>query len=384
MSIKDIQSRYFKKALPEKTLLVNYEVSVINTVDNSSLELVLLDNTYLSMPDFKNFISVAVDKLEPGGAIIGKGFLTNFQKSIVTVLEDILIVDEDYWIYKKPFTHVIRTKYDEHLNLFDNYSEEIENTYVIALKDNKTSQAQLAECTASLDKFNMPYSVFYGYDGTDKVTIKTPEHLKNNSFMKTIKLHDHRLSITETACALSHIALWFKCIELNKPITILEHDAIMLRPYTKHQVYNSLVYLGHKVTLRGLSQKLGFGSKNFQETVELLQSKPNLLPFNHVGNCLVQTVSKNFMFVMGLHAYSIDPAIARRLISGIIADGLINPIDAVVQLGKYNMTDTGMYACQLENSETTSTIAMDAIVLGDMFNSRKNTYTLPAVSKGKL
>jgi hypothetical protein len=90
------------------------------------------------------------------------------------------------------------------------------------------------------------------------------------------------------------------------------------------------------------------------------------------------------MFVMGLHAYSIDPAIARRLISGIIADGLINPIDAVVQLGKYNMTDTGMYACQLENSETTSTIAMDAIVLGDMFNSRKNTYTLPAVSKGKL
>lgn len=384
MSIKDIQSKYFKKVLPEKTLLVNYEVGIIDKISDSSIELLILDNTYLSMPEFRSFISTAIKKLEPGGAIVGKGFLTNFQKAIVTVLEDILIVDEDYWIYKKPYTHTIRTKHDEHLNLFEDYSEDIENTYIIALKGNTTSEAQLARCIESLDKFNMSHSVFYGYDGTDKITIKTPEHLKNNSFMKTIKLYDHCLSITEIACALSHIALWFKCMELNKPITILEHDAIMLRPYTKHKVYNSLIYLGHKVTLKGLSEKLGYGSKNFEDTVELIQSKPNILPFNYMGNCLVQTVSKNFLFVMGLHAYSIDPPTARRLISGIITDGLINPIDTVVQLGKYNMTDTGMYACQLENSEAASTISLNTHLPGNMFNSRKNTYTLPAVSKGKV
>jgi GR25 family glycosyltransferase involved in LPS biosynthesis len=384
MSIKNIQSRYFTKVLPENILLLNYELEKINAVADGSIELIILDNSYLSMPDFSRLIPLCIKKLKSGGSILGKGFLSNFQKAIVTVLEDVLIVDEDFWIYTVKDTFSIDIKHDEHLNLFEDYSQDIHNTYIIALENNTTSQTQLKKCVSSLEKFNMPYSVFYGYDGTDKETIKTPEHLKNNSFMKTVKLYDQCLSITETACALSHIALWFKCLELNKPILILEHDALMLRPYTKHNVYNSLIYLGHKLTVKGLSEKLGYGIKSFDDTVKLISDKPNILPFNYLGNPLTQIINKNFMFVMGLHAYSIDPAIARRLISGIISDGLINPIDSVVQLGKYNLSDTGLYATQLEDCETQSTISIDTAVFGNMFRSRKNTYTLPAVSKGRI
>lgn len=35
-------------------------------------------------------------------------------------------------------------------------------------------------------------------------------------------------------CALSHLKLWEKCIELNKPIIIMEDDAIVSNNFTKH------------------------------------------------------------------------------------------------------------------------------------------------------
>ena len=62
--------------------------------------------------------------------------------------------------------------------------------------------------------------------------------------MSMIKITDHYLTRGEVACALSHISLWAHCVKIDQPIVILEHDAVMVKAFTQHQSYNSIVYLG--------------------------------------------------------------------------------------------------------------------------------------------
>lgn len=46
-----------------------------------------------------------------------------------------------------------------------------------------------------------------------------------------LKKHKNRdLTKGEIGCFLSHYELWLKCIALNEPIIILEHDGIFIRP----------------------------------------------------------------------------------------------------------------------------------------------------------
>lgn len=47
-------------------------------------------------------------------------------------------------------------------------------------------------------------------------------------------------------CALSHLALWEKCIELNEPILIMEDDVILHSKFMSHlnNVYNNMLPIG--------------------------------------------------------------------------------------------------------------------------------------------
>jgi hypothetical protein len=36
-------------------------------------------------------------------------------------------------------------------------------------------------------------------------------------------------------CAMSHFRLWMRCVELDEPILILEHDAVFVRPFPEFQ-----------------------------------------------------------------------------------------------------------------------------------------------------
>lgn len=93
-------------------------------------------------------------------------------------------------------------------------------SYVIRLSDyeNSVQWAQNAYDTAK--KFNWDIEYFEGTDGT-KTSLHEFGVKVNTKFKKGARYLEKPGVI---GCFLSHYRLWKKCIELNEPICILEHD----------------------------------------------------------------------------------------------------------------------------------------------------------------
>jgi hypothetical protein len=81
---------------------------------------------------------------------------------------------------------------------------------------------------------------------------------------------------------------------------------------------------------------------------------------------------------MGLHAYAIDPFMARRLVSKVITDGLINPIDVVAEVTEFEIAQTGVYAFNSSLSDISTIGFKDS---GTVMQGRKNTHSVPGVSQ---
>ena len=215
----------------------------------------------------------------------------------------------------------------------------------------------------------MPFQLFFGYDGTDKKTIKTPTHLKNSDYMKWIKIMDSALGVSEIACALSHLALWAHCMTINRPIVILEHDAIMMKKFEQMSMHNTLEYLGHKEELKHYYEEK---SNSFD---------PALFNTSIKKQPLVYPININYLFPHGLHAYAIDPIIARRLFAMVMTDGLINPIDSTIRADQFSIVQTGIYAVQTDVTDRYSTISdLNNSDPGANFFGRKFTFNIPGVT----
>jgi GR25 family glycosyltransferase involved in LPS biosynthesis len=259
---------------------------------------------------------------------------------------------------------------DDSLNITYDRTKQIAETLIISILNNENSINCATRAINSCRKVGQPNpKLFWGYDGTDKTTIKTPEHLKNSDAMRLIKVMDTRLSITEVACFLSHIAAWVHCIKINKPVVILEHDSIMLRPFTEMMVTNTLEYLGH---IGELAARLKITNPEILEFV-IAGGQYELSTKKYMDIPLVQMINTNYLLILGLHNYAIDPIMAKKLFSYVLKHGLVNPADAVIEQHEFTMLQTGIYAVQSPNAEYTSTI--DA----DLTGNRKFTYAIPGV-----
>lgn len=201
-------------------------------------------------------------------------------------------------------------------SLYRSYDMKVDQAYIIHLPNNSTSQALSARCLESCKKVSMPASLYEGFDATGK-EMTVPDHLKQQSWYKWLKVTDHHLSTTEVACALSHIALWVKCMELDRPIVILEHDAVMLQPYLHHQAYNAVVYLGCSKQLKDTSGSL-------------------IPPFS--------SINKNWFFINRAHAYAIDPAVAKKLFTMVLDRGIFESLDIMIRADDVAIVQTGMFA----------------------------------------
>lgn len=263
---------------------------------------------------------------------------------------------------------------DSYLNLYINRDKTIADTLIIGLENNVNSLSCMYRAKEYCDRVDQPNSFFWGYDGTDGKNIKTPEHLKNNTAMQMIKVMDTTLSIPEVCCFLSHIAAWVHCATINKPIVILEHDALMLRPFKELSYSNTLEYLGHVGELGSYlnSDDIMLVNKYIEnnEHHNKEHKKEVILP-------LMQMINENYLLILGLHAYAIDPMMAKRLYSYVLKTGLINPADAIIEQHEFNLVQTGIYAVQAIDSEKTSTIGLTK---NNKVQLRKYTYSIPGVS----
>ena len=280
---------------------------------------------------------------------------------------------------------------DSSLNRDYNWDPTIAETCIIALADNPQSQAQAQQALHSCEYVGQPSPwIFDGYDGTDRETIRTPRGLTKpgrspsffarkdrelNNVMSWIKVLDTALSVTEVACALSHIALWTHCININRPIVILEHDAYMVRPYTRMTYTNSCEYLGHSCELNQLFEQTG--TTNYLELVEYLKTTGRY-PDPVARLPVTMIINYNFLFSHGLHAYAIDPFMARRLFAHVLTEGLINPVDAVLEVTSFELVQSAVYAV-LGHSSANSTIDVEQNLSGR--SGRKHTNSIPGVSQ---
>ena len=236
------------------------------------------------------------------------------------------------------------------MNYYNQFEMEVEGTYIISIQDNEVSQKLTQHCLASCEKVGQPnVRLFPAFDATDSPvklqehdygkpigelgTIKVPEFLEGQAFINFLRLRRDDLLMTQIACFLSHYSLWCMCLDKDQPIVILEHDAIMVKEYLRHNYYNNIVYLG------GCEQVEG--SLHANDTIPPHASDQRGLD----------------RFICRAHAYAIDPAIAKNLVAYSIHHGLITTADAIMRCDMFGIVQDGVYA--YDNPHGLSTITED-------------------------
>jgi glycosyl transferase family 25 len=111
-------------------------------------------------------------------------------------------------------------------------------TFVIAIKGHPVSESQLQDCLTSAEKFSWEVETFWGVDGrTITNNIWEQEGISPRLDKPTMNKPGVQ------GCFLSHWALWKKCVELNKPIIILEHDAVIQDKWQPLEINDSIIKL---------------------------------------------------------------------------------------------------------------------------------------------
>lgn len=203
------------------------------------------------------------------------------------------------------------------MNLNYSHNTEIEKAYIITIKGHSLSEELSKRCQESCDKVGMPYQIWQAYDGTGNVIIE-PDAMIGDSIMNSLKLTNHDLSNSEISCALSNISLWVHCMKIDKPIVILEHDAIMLNRISNLATYNSIVYLG---------------------CAEWAEQGLNIFDIPLHG-----TDGHNNHYMLRTHAYAIDPQVAKNLVCHVLRMGIYNIVDRMMRCDLFNITHQGLYA----------------------------------------
>lgn len=215
------------------------------------------------------------------------------------------------------------------IKLFRSNDINVDAAYIITLKNNANSEKYSKQCQQSCEKVGMPYKIWDAYDGINSPIIE-PDHSKNSDVMSMIKITDHYLTRGEVACALSHISLWAHCAKIDKPIVILEHDTVMVKKFEQHQSYNTIVYLG--------------GSEWAQQGWKIFPIPPHA------------SEGPNYHFICRAHAYSIDPIMAKNLVSYVIKMGICAPLDIMLRADLFNITHQGLFAYDVMSDKTDTTI----------------------------
>ena len=239
------------------------------------------------------------------------------------------------------------------MNYYNQHEMDIEGTYIISIQGNKVSEQLTQQCLASCEKVGQPnVNVFPAFDATwSKVkvqqhdlglpvgelgSIKVPEFLQNQAFLNFLRLKRCDLLMTQIACFLSHYSLWCMCLDKDRPIVILEHDAVMVKPFLRHNYLNNIVYLGGSEQIHGSLRDTGTIPPHASDQQGLDR------------------------FICRAHAYSIDPIMAKNLVSYAIHHGIITTADAMMRYDMFGIVQNGVYA--YDNPHDQSTITLDGKV----------------------
>jgi GR25 family glycosyltransferase involved in LPS biosynthesis len=196
--------------------------------------------------------------------------------------------------------------------------------YILTMPNHAKSLEFSKRCQKSCEMVGQPYKVWYGFDGTSG-KIVYPEHLENQTHYSFLKQLNNHMTVTEVAAVMSHYSAWAECVKIDRPIIVLEHDAIMVQKYISHDGWNQINYLGNL--------------QQFQE------GKFATFPIHSIQG-------DNYRFINRAHAYALDPAAARSLIAHLVRFGLSSAPDMLIRVDLFPIVQTGFYAYDLPGETT--------------------------------
>jgi hypothetical protein len=240
------------------------------------------------------------------------------------------------------------------MNFYNSYNMGVAATYIISLPGNKISEDFTSRCFQSCLEVGQPNPLIVpGFDASEAkvklqdyqlgqpvgeiAEIKVPEALQGQAFINFLRLRRADMLATQIACFLSHYSLWCLCLAMDKPIVILEHDAIMVKPYHVHKYYNNIVYLGSK--------------EQYKHGTEVYSIPPHASDHKGLDR-----------FICRAHAYAIDPAIAKNMVSYVIQQGITTSLDIIIRSDMFGIVQDGIYA--YDDNMGLSTITEDGRAVG--------------------
>jgi len=204
------------------------------------------------------------------------------------------------------------------------YDINVSKAYIITIKNHENSEKMAARCLESCHRVEQDAEIFDAFDGTGSEII-VPEHSRNKDWVSWLKLTNTTLSKPEICCYLSHFALWVKCVEEDRPLIALEHDAVILKPFKQHMAINALIYLGSNEMVRN----------NYWNPIP---PQAQLCP--------------DYRYILRTHSYSVDPICAKNLIADTVQRGICTAVDVMMNVQKYSILCFGIYALDLPGEST--------------------------------
>ena len=135
------------------------------------------------------------------------------------------------------------------------------------------SSPVVGDCVQSLKQHGWSYEIWHAVDGR---TVTQKDWDRIGVIMSARGKMTRRLGAQ--GCWLSHFGLWSRCVETNKPMVVLEHDALITGPWPKDLDIDPQVVKLYKTAECKINPAFGLWSK-------------------------------------GAHAYTLTPAQAHRLIT---------------------------------------------------------------------
>lgn len=197
-------------------------------------------------------------------------------------------------------------------------------SYIITLVDNEISRKAALRCKQSA---NIPTEQFEAFTPRDvpskmmleKLTWTYPWDTPKHDFATGLVLSPYRTQqkAARIACFLSHYELWKTCADVDRPIMILEHDAIFTREIDPESLLDTQFDIIGINDPRGATRK----SQLFHEKVQAGKDEIQRAP-------LIDDITVP-QGIAGNSAYIIKPSGAKKLLALVQEHGAW-PNDAIM------------------------------------------------------
>jgi glycosyl transferase family 25 len=178
--------------------------------------------------------------------------------------------------------------------------------YVISLADALERRAAI---TDQLNGLGLPFKFFDACTGAAGY-----EPFFNDYDPATYRIHSRREALPgEIGCYASHLALWQLCVEIDRPIVIIEDDAILTEAFP--------------AALRSTAKIIAdCGFMRLEPNKQSRRRPRRYIPVGELDQFEVNYVARLSLCMTG---YAVSPAAARRLVES--SATLLAPVDRYLQ-----------------------------------------------------